>query len=181
MNLVWMMLWRAEWRASSQRRHAAPLIAVLLACMVTSAGTATAAAPSAAPSAAPMPAAAAPARRATGTFYDGLNPNRLGGLLGAGVGVMGGIIGAVGGACAPRGRAKGLVVTLFGIMIVGGLVLMGLGIGALVVEAPGMLAYAFLMPGGLAALLGIILFPVMLTRYRQAELRRLEAESFRAS
>lgn len=123
-------------------------------------------------------AAAAPGR--SGTFYDSIDPGLIGGMLGAAVGVWGGLLGTVGGICAPRGAAKGLVISLFALQIAGGLVLIGLGIGAFVSDAPWMVGYSFLLPGGLAALLGIMLLPVVLARYRQAELRRIEAEAFRA-
>lgn len=124
--------------------------------------------------------AASSAEGATGTFYDRLHPGMVGAFAGAAVGVMGGIIGAAGGALAPRGRAKSFVVGLFGFMIVGGVVLVALGVGALLVGAPGQLACSFIMPGGLAAVLAAILLPVMLMRHREAEVRRLEAEAFRA-
>jgi len=55
-----------------------------------------------------------------------------------------------------------------------------LGVGALVAKAPWNVAYGLLLPGALGAVLGSLLLPVVLARYREAELRRLEAETFRA-
>lgn len=127
------------------------------------------------------PAAPTPPRsKPSGTFYDSINPGLVGGLLGAGVGIWGGLIGTIGGVCAPRGKAKSLMISLFAIQIAAGLILIALGIGAFMVGAPWMSGYVFLLPGGLAALLGVMLFPVILARYRQAELRRIDAEAFRA-
>ncbi len=151
-----------------------------LILIVILAGIGGFAAPSQASQATATGAGAASQPAPTGTFYDSLQPGLLGGLLGAGVGVWGGLIGTVGGVCAPRGKARGLVVTLFAIQIAGGLVLLALGIGAFVAGAPWMIGYSFLLPGGLSLLLGVTLFPVMLVRYRQAEMRRIEAEAFRA-
>ncbi|MBM4112853.1 MAG: hypothetical protein FJ253_05680 [Phycisphaerae bacterium] len=114
-------------------------------------------------------------------MYDSVHPGIVGGALGAGIGIWGGLIGAVGGMCAPRGRAKGFVILLFVIQIVVGLMLLTIGIGALAVGTQWMTAYTFLMPGGLAVLLGVLLLPVVLARYRQAEQRRIDAEAFRAT
>lgn len=118
---------------------------------------------------------------ATGTFYDSMNPNTLGAIAGSSIGIMGALLGTVAGTCAPRGKAKGFVIALFAIMITGGFVFAGLGIGAFMVGAPWRMGYSLLLPGGLAVILGSSLFPVILVRYRQAEMRRIEAAAFRAT
>jgi|GEM_PF-2093799 len=180
---------RGPWRARSMSAMLV-LVAITAAALLGSYARATqsesgaadantsAVATTPATSTTPAPATARTTNSAD--LFARLNPGLVGGLAGAGIGVLGGLIGCVGGLCAPRGKAKGFVLSLFGVQIIVGLALMALGIASMMSDAPWMVSYSFLLPGGLSFFLGVGLLPVVLARYRQAELRRVEAETFRA-
>ena len=97
-------------------------------------------------------------------------------IPGTALGCLAGLWGALGGVLAPAGKAKLLVVGLGGTLIAASLALLVTGVVALVAGQPYGVWYGF----GLAGLIGTIvvpcLMPVILVRYRQAELRRIEAE-----
>jgi hypothetical protein len=108
------------------------------------------------------------------------NPGAVGGLLGAGVGVLGGgIYGPLVGILAPRGKAKALVMGYHGLLLLLGLALLIGGLVALVGGQPYGVWFTLLLPGGILSLLMICLWPVIAMRYREAEQRRLEAAEFR--
>ncbi len=93
-------------------------------------------------------------------------------IPGTALGLLGGLEGTLAGTLAPRGRGKGLVLAVhFGTMLLcAGLLLAG--IVAKVKGQPYGVWYGLGFPG----LLGLIIFgfltPVMLRRYREAELRK---------
>ena len=98
------------------------------------------------------------------------------------VGMLGGIYGTTLGLLVPRARGKVFVFGLHWCFLVLGVLLLAAGITALVSGQPYGVWYALLLPGVIAtAMLGI--FTPLLARlwYRQAEMRRLEAEEFRRS
>jgi hypothetical protein len=107
------------------------------------------------------------------------NPNMVGALLGSGVGVFGGIYGPMAGILAPRGRCKTLVMTVHYMGIVIGLALIIVAIIAMINRQPYLIWYGLGLPGLIIASLMVGLLPVVKLRYRQAEARKLEAESFR--
>ena len=108
------------------------------------------------------------------------NPGLVGGLLGASIGVLGGgIYGPLVGTLAPRGRARTFVFGYHTALIIAGITLIGLGLTALLKGQPYGVWYALLLPGLLLTVLLGCLTPVLRTRYREAEMRRLNAEEFR--
>ncbi len=98
---------------------------------------------------------------------------------GAGVGVLGAVIGTLGGLLAPRGQARGLVLGLLLGQGLLGVVLLVAGVVALIAGQPYAVWYAPLLIGGLCAGLGFGLRPVMAKRYHEAENRKIEAETLR--
>ena len=97
-------------------------------------------------------------------------------IPGAFLGVAGGILGSLGGTLALRGKAKRLVIGLYGSAIFVSAILLIAGVVALIQRQPYGVWYGLGLPG----LLGIIvlgaLLPVLLKRYREAEERRLMAQ-----
>lgn len=113
-------------------------------------------------------------------WFDEQTAGMVGGLLGAGVGgVLGGIGGGVGGSLAAMGKAKTLVLGIFSFGIAVGVGLVITGLVALVMRQPWWVWVSFLGPGVISA--GVMggLMPVVQMRYRQAEQRKLDAQSFR--
>jgi MFS family permease len=104
----------------------------------------------------------------------------LAAVLGAGIGVLGGIYGTMLGLLVPRGRGKRFVYALHWGFLGLGVVLVAVGITALATRQPYGVWYAFLLPGLIATSM-LAVFTPLLARiwYRQAEQRRLEAEEFR--
>jgi hypothetical protein len=107
------------------------------------------------------------------------NQGMVGGLLGAGAGVMGGIYGTTVGLLAPRGKARGFVFGMHFTFLVLGALLLVAGVTAVSTGQPYGVWYALLLPGGLITALMAAFLPMVRMRYRQAEHRRLEAEEFR--
>ncbi len=97
-------------------------------------------------------------------------------IPGAVLGVAGGILGSLGGTLALRGKAKRLVIGLYGLTIFVSAILLVAGVVALMQGQPYGVWYGLGLPG----LLGIVVFgallPVLLKRYRESEERRLVAQ-----
>jgi hypothetical protein len=107
------------------------------------------------------------------------NTGMVGGLLGAGAGIMGGIYGTTVGLLAPRGKARRLVFGMHFTFLALGAALLIAGITAVSTGQPYGVWYALMLPGGLVSFLMLMFLPMVWMRYRQAEHRRLEAEEFR--
>jgi hypothetical protein len=103
----------------------------------------------------------------------------VGAIGGSAIGVIGGLYGAAMGVLAPRGKCKGLLMSVHVSMIVLGVVALVAGIVAAISGQPYAVYYPLLLGGGLVSLLFSLLLPVVVVRYRQAEARRLDAEQFR--
>lgn len=113
-------------------------------------------------------------------WFDAAASGWLSGVLGALVGVgLGGVGGGVGGPLAGRGVGKPLVVGLYAGAGVFGVVLAGAGVAALLGGQPYHVWYPFLLTGAIAASLSGGLVPVLLSVYRRAERRRVEAALLR--
>lgn len=105
----------------------------------------------------------------------------IGGLGGGGVGILGGLLGVFMGTLAPRGVARGFVLSLHtGIVLVGVVVLIA-GIVALSVGQPYAVWYPLLLLGAIVACVFGGLLPVTRGMYKRAEQNKLEAEELRRS
>ena len=105
----------------------------------------------------------------------------FGAIGGSALCVLGGILGTLGGICAPRGKCKGLVFSLIGITLSLGVVSLLAGIVAVVAGQPYQVFYPPLALGGITTFVLGASLPVFMARYRQADMRRLEAEELRRS
>jgi len=107
------------------------------------------------------------------------NPNMVGAILGSSVGVFGAVFGTLCGTLAPRGKAKGLVLGMHLLGIAVGLIMLTLSIVALVGGQPYAIWYGLGLPGLILTAVLLPLTGVVRQRYREAEQRKLDAESFR--
>ncbi len=105
----------------------------------------------------------------------------IGGIAGSAVGILGGLIGTIAGIAAPRGRLKRLVLGTMFTMVVAGATALAVGLYALAIHQPYAVWYPLVLIGGISVLVFAALIPTLRARYRQAELRRLDAEQFRRS
>lgn len=108
------------------------------------------------------------------------------GMIGAGIGVVlgagfGGIGGGVGGPLAAAGKAKGLVMGIFGLGLALGVGLALTGLVALVMGQPWHVWFVFLMPGVTCALIFGLLLPVVRAQYAKAEQRKMDAAAIRGA
>ena len=103
------------------------------------------------------------------------DPNLYAWIPGTALGVTGGILGSLGGMLAPRGRARGLVLGLYGLVLCVTIVLLAAGLFALYAGQPYGVWYGLMLPGLLGTVVFGTLLPVILKRYREAEERRLTA------
>ena len=110
------------------------------------------------------------------TAYQG---NLYGGYGGAAIGVLGGCLGAAAGYLAPKGKAKTFVLGAFGMMIAVGALTLIAALFALSSGQPRHVWYPLVLIGGIVCVVVPIQLPALRTAYRQAELRRLEAEELR--
>ena len=112
-----------------------------------------------------------------GSWFD---PNNFGWMYGAIVGglggTLGGCLGAIAGVLAPRGKARGFVISGFVFCILFGLANLAFGIAALLASQPYGIWYTFLLLGGIPTVVFGALLPVVHLRYRQAEERKLGAK-----
>lgn len=107
------------------------------------------------------------------------NPNAVGAWLGSSVGVFGGIYGTLAGTLAPRGVARRFIFSLHWLGAILGLAMAVAGIVALSTGQPYAIWYGLGLPG--LILMGVLLplTGVLRQRYREADQRRIDAESFR--
>ena len=112
-------------------------------------------------------------------WWNAHDGNLIGAYGGAAIGVLGGILGTAAGILAPRGRAKGFIVGAFvGMSLVGAAVLCA-GVVALATGQPWHVWYPLVLIGGIVVIVLPMQLPALRARYRQAEMRRLEAEELR--
>ena len=101
--------------------------------------------------------------------------DRHAGLLGGLVGSMLGILGAVIGALGSAGRAKRFVLGTLRVLAVLGIGALGAGVVALSLAQPYGVYYPLLLIGTITAALGLALPRVLVKRYEECELRRMQA------
>jgi peptidoglycan/LPS O-acetylase OafA/YrhL len=103
------------------------------------------------------------------------DPNRYAWVFGTALGIGGGMLGSLAGTLATRGKAKPLVMGLFVTALLACAAMLVAGVVALVQQQPYGVWYGLGLPGllGLVVLGGLL--PVVQTRYREAEQRRLSA------
>src|SRR6185295_11169350 len=96
----------------------------------------------------------------------------IGAIGGPGLGILGAAIGVAGGVFAPRGKGKGFVLgTMTALVILGAAALIA-GIVAVIQKQPYHVWYPLVLEGGISVFVFGFLLPVMRMRYRQAEQRR---------
>jgi hypothetical protein len=103
----------------------------------------------------------------------------IGAYGGAAIGVLGGILGTAAGVLAPRGRAKGVILASFIGMALAGAVVLCAGAVAMLIGQPRHVWYPLVLIGGIVVIVLPMQIPALRARYRQAEMRRLEAEELR--
>ncbi len=108
------------------------------------------------------------------------------GMIGATIGVVlgagfGGIGGGLGGPLAAMGKAKGLVLGVFGLGLAIGVGLVLTGIVALLMGQPWHVWFVFLMPGVVAAVIFAGLLPMIRAQYARAEQRKMDAAAIRSA
>jgi hypothetical protein len=103
------------------------------------------------------------------------NPNLYAWIPGTVYGVAVGLLGAIAGVLAYRGRARRPVINAWIAAWLAGVALLGVGLAALIGGQPWGIWYGFLLPGAIGA--GVVggNYFVLLKRYREIEERRLTA------
>src|SRR5204863_16363 len=100
-------------------------------------------------------------------------------IAGGGGGSLGGLWGAMIGACARRGKGRAVLIPIGWAFVGVGAVSLAFSVCALLAGQPYGIWYSTLLPG--VILTGLIgcLMPVVYKRYAEADARRLQAEEFR--
>lgn len=107
--------------------------------------------------------------------------NLVGALGGAGIGIIGGTLGALAGTLVPKGKGRNLVLRGMLTMAVFGLISLITGVIALSGGQPYHVWYPMTMLGALLAGLFGGLTPLIRKRYQEVEARRLDADALRRS
>jgi hypothetical protein len=103
----------------------------------------------------------------------------LGSFGGAAIGVFGGILGAVGGMLAPKGKGRSFVLnSMLGLGCLG-IVFLLTGVVAVVMSQPYVIYYPFLLLGLILTSVMFAVRPSIRQRYAEAEQRKLEAAALR--
>jgi hypothetical protein len=103
------------------------------------------------------------------------DPNH-GWILGPIIGVYGGALGPISGILAARGRAKSIVLGLYGLGFVGSVTLLILAIVAYFASQPNGVWFCLGLPGLIGTCVFGPLVPFVRQRYREAEARRIAAQ-----
>ncbi|MEX0938728.1 MAG: hypothetical protein WDZ59_12780 [Pirellulales bacterium] len=105
----------------------------------------------------------------------------FGAIVGGGGGTLGGLLGAAIGILAPRGKCRRVLMTCTGAFIAIGIAMLAVGVYALLAGQPYGIWYPMLLSGAIFTLVMGSLIPVVRIRFREAEMRRITAESIRTS
>lgn len=103
----------------------------------------------------------------------------LGAYGGAGIGVVGGLIGAAAGTLAPKGKARGLILKTMLVLGILGVASLITGVIAVVLGQPYIVYYPFLLLGLITSAVMFSVRPAIAKRYQEAEQRRVEAAAMR--
>jgi membrane associated rhomboid family serine protease len=112
-------------------------------------------------------------------WWDERTANMLGAFAGAGVGVLGALLGSVGSFCANRGKARGVVLGTQATLAVLGALLCIVALTAWLLGQPFHVGYPLALSGFILLVVMGALYPVMRNRYREAEQRKLAAAELR--
>lgn len=93
-------------------------------------------------------------------------------------GTLTGLMGALTGTLAPRGKAKSFVLGAWWLFTGVAAAFLGIGVLAFFAGQPYGIWYGFGLPGLIGTLLFPVLLPVIQKRYRTAEERRIQAADF---
>lgn len=105
----------------------------------------------------------------------------IGGIAGTGAGIIGAVVGTLGSLCVPRGKCKPLVLSLMAVSVVIGVACLITGLVAVSQGQPYHVWYPLSILGLVLTVVFGALLPVINAQYRQADMRRLEAEELRRS
>jgi len=105
---------------------------------------------------------------------------RMGGIIGGGLGALIGCLGGLVGLLAGRGKARRLVLAVMGALIALGVAMAAVGVVAVATGQPYAVYYPLLLAGGLSAILPAALLPKIRKRYEELELRKIQAADARA-
>jgi len=113
---------------------------------------------------------------ASGAWWSGVAAAWIGAIGGSACGLLGAAVGVLGGIGARRGMFRRTVLGLCVVGIAAGVLMLGAGLSAWIAFGqPFHVWYPLVLLGGILTLVLGINAPVMLGVYRQAERRRLEA------
>lgn len=113
-------------------------------------------------------------------WWDPSTGAMLGAILGGGLGTTCGLYGALAGTLAPRGIGRVPVLAVHTVLLAIGVALLVAAIVSIVVRQPfHAVTFCLLLPGIVITCVMGPLLPVVRMRYKQAELRRFEAEEIR--
>lgn len=108
---------------------------------------------------------------AAGAWWD----DRRGGWIGGITGTVLGLLGALQGTLASRGRAKGMMMSVSVIVIAGGITILLIGLAAVAMGQPYAVYYPLILAGALASLIWGSMMPTLKRRYEAFEMRRISA------
>ncbi len=108
-------------------------------------------------------------------WFDNQTAGMIGGIIGAGIGILGALIGCSCGICVSKGWKKPVyAMFILGIAISGALFVTG--IVALGVKQPYHVWYGFLLPGFIGTIIFPCLLPVVRNRFMAREMKKMQAE-----
>jgi len=101
--------------------------------------------------------------------------DRTGGIMGILLGVTCGLLAALGGILAGKGKAQSLVMVIFRTELALGILMLALGIAARLYSQPYSIWYPMLLVGGILTVVTLVLLPVVARQYQNLELRKMKA------
>ncbi len=108
-------------------------------------------------------------------WFDPKTAGLIGGIIGAGIGMLGVLTGCSCGICISKGWKKPIyAMFIFGIVIGSGLLITG--IAALCVKQPWYIWFIFMLPGFIVTLVFPCVLPVVRKEFIQREMKKMQAE-----